>query len=119
VGCLIFNNLFHKNIRSKPRKYCYHKYFGPPNPSLMIDDLKYKDSLISYYEEMEKGYNPYFNFPIKEATFGQAVYVLGYTSDSTLIEILSYRKGKFRGSTYDRGYVYYKTLHETPPDNGQ
>ncbi|MDQ3192191.1 MAG: hypothetical protein M3Q58_11420 [Bacteroidota bacterium] len=115
LGAIFYNHYFHKKIQSKPQAYCYQTYFGTPNPCLMISDLAYSDSLISYYNKMEQGENPIFNFPLQEVTFGSPVYVLGYEQDSMLVEILSYRKGDFKGSTYDKGFVYYKTIHDDPP----
>ncbi len=115
-GAIWFNNYYHNDIQSKPKVYCYQTYFGPVNPVLMITDLAYADSLIAYYKKMEKGENPTFNFPLKEASFGDPVYLVGYAEDSMLIEIISYRNGKINGSSFDQGYVYYKTVHSTPPE---
>jgi uncharacterized protein YneF (UPF0154 family) len=115
-GSYFLNKYYHKDIKSNPQMYAYQTYWGPPNPVLLIEDLDFKDSLILYYKKVEKGENPYFNFPLKTLPITYPVYVLGYTEDNLLAEVVSYYdRGKRTGGSYLRGYVYSKTLHKDPP----
>ena len=44
------------------------------------------------------------------------VYVMGYTSDSLLADVVSYYdRGARHGGSYTRGWVYAETLHINPP----
>lgn len=82
---------------------------------MIIEDLSYKDALIEYYQLMENGKNPAFNFPLKTLPQFEPVYVVGYTDDSLLVEVVSYYdRGKYDGGSYLKGYVYYKTIHDEP-----
>ena len=96
--------------------FCYETFRGPSNSAFIIEDLIYKDSLVKYYKEVEKGENPVFNFPLKTLPTDDPVYVMNYIDkDSLIVEIVSYydRGIKF-GGNYLRGYVYGKTLHSSP-----
>jgi hypothetical protein len=91
-------------------------FYGPPNPVLIIENLKYKEVYSGYYSGLEKGKKQYIEFPVKTLPTTVPVYVLEYTEDSLLAEVVSYydRGAKFGGS-YLRGWVYAKTLHKDPP----
>jgi hypothetical protein len=102
-------------IKSHPKMYAYQTYWGPPNSVFIIVDLKYKDQLVKYYDRASNGENPIFNFPLKTLPQHDPVYVIGYTSDSLLAEVVSYYdRGRPFGGNYLRGYVYAKTLHDKP-----
>ncbi len=116
VGGSLFNKYYHENVRSKPEMYCYETYYGPANPVLIIESRRYKDEYIKFYNQVSKGANPTFNFPIKTMPISYPVYVMGYTKDSLLANVVSYydRGPKFGGS-YTRGWIYADCLHENPP----
>jgi hypothetical protein len=118
AGSLV-NKEYHKKVKSSPMRYVYQTYYGPPNPVLVIDNLKLKDSLISYYDNIRR--DPHgshiFNFPLKTLPLYEPVYVVDFTDDSLLAEVVSYyNRGHFFGGSYLRCWVDSRTLHEFPPN---
>ncbi len=116
LGAYYYNQHYHRYIMSHKKMYCYDTFFGPPNSALMITDLGYGESLIKYYQLEEKGRTPVGNFPLLGLPTDTPVYVMGYVGkDSMLVDIVNYwdKGGKSR-SSYLRGYVYSKTLHDKP-----
>ena len=97
--------------------YVYQTFWGPANPAMIIEDKKYKDDLVTYYKQAEKGENPIFNFPLKTLPQYEPVYVLEFTEDSLLAKVISYYDyGAIRGGSFTKGWVYTKCLHiESPP----
>jgi hypothetical protein len=90
IGAPLYNRWYHEDVKKHPIGYAYQTYLGPPNSVLVIEDLDYKDSLIKYYEEMEDGKHPVFNFPLKTLPQNHPVYIVGYTDDSLLVKVISY-----------------------------
>ena len=85
------NKYYHKNVRSKPKMYAYQTYWGPVNPVLYVKDKHNIDSLIEYYQKIEKGnLNAEFNFPPLLLPYDTCVYVLGYEADSLVTKVLCY-----------------------------
>lgn len=116
----IFNKKYHRWVRSNPKRYCYQLFQGPPNPVLIIKDLKFKENLVEYYEIIEE--KPFeeksIGVPLKMLPPGDEVYVLEYTSDSLLAKVVSYfDRGSRLGGNYLCGWVYCKTLHLEPPNS--
>lgn len=113
-----YNKSYHENIKLHPEMYAYQTYWGPANSVLIIEDLKYKDELVDYYSKIifDTTSNPIIKVPLKTLPQYEPVYVVGYTNDSLLAEVVSYydRGIKF-GGNYLRGWVYVKTLHKNPP----
>jgi hypothetical protein len=112
-----YHEKYYEELYKKPKKFVYETYLGPANLVLMIQDLKYKKDLMSFYNYAELN-NKYtsFNFPLKGLPQNEPVYVLGYTEDSLLLEVVSlYDRGAHFGGSFTQGYVYYKTVHDVPP----
>jgi hypothetical protein len=106
---------YHQNIKRGPMLYCYETYYGPPNPALVIKDLEFKDSLIKYYDQSEKGINPFFNFPLTTLPQFEPVYLIKYSEDSLIALVASYYdRGRHRGGSYNEYYVDVRTLHKLP-----
>lgn len=117
VGSYFYSSNFHKNIRNHKQMFCYETFRGSSNSAFVIENLLFKDSLVKYYKDVEKGENPIFNFPLKTLPTDNPVFVINYIDkDSLIVEVVSYydRGIKF-GGDYLRGYVYGKTLHKSPP----
>ena len=117
AGSHLFYRAYHENIRKHKKMYCYETFRGTFNAAFVIKDEKYKKELIKYYQQVERGKNPTFNFPLITLPTDDPVYVLKYLeTDSLISEVVSYynRGSKFGGS-YLRGFVYTKTLHDKPP----
>jgi hypothetical protein len=90
---------------------------GPVNLVLFIEDLKYKDELLKYYAivEKEKRY-PMFDFPLRTISPKAPAYVVGYTTDSALAEIVSLDYlTKNVQVNHICGYVVPSTMHESAP----
>lgn len=103
-------------IKSHRAVYCYQEYFGPPNQVLIVEHKDDIPNLVKYYKEMEKGENPLFEFDLKTLSMYEPVYLLSYSEDSLVAEVVSYSDyGKRRGGNYTRGYIYSKTIHASPP----
>lgn len=116
VGGYFINKNHQKKVRSQPKKYCYQTFYGPANPVLMIRDLEFKEEYIKYYRNVESNNKAYFNFPLKTLPISFPVYVMSYSKDSVLANVVSYNDGGFEFGGYIRGWVYAKTLHENPPN---
>lgn len=117
VGSYFYNSRYHAWVKDQPEKYCYQTFYGPPNPALVITDLNYKNNLVEYYEFIAE--NPRedkgIGVPLKTLPIREKVYLLGYTKDSLLAEIVSYYdRGVRLGGSYLRGWVYAKTIHDLP-----
>lgn len=120
TACYFYNKHYHENIRKKPTKYIYETFLGPSNPVLIIEDLKFKDSLINYYTILETNpkTEPSFNFPLKTVPTNDPVYIMGYSEDGKIAEFVSYYdRGTIYGGSHLRGWTYSKTLHDTPPND--
>jgi len=108
---------YHSWIHSHKKVYCYQTYWGPINPVLYVDNKDNIDSLIQYYQKIEKGIdNPTFNFPPLSLPFDTCAYLLGYERDSMIAEVVCYYNWGKKGN-YVKGFVYAKTLHSLPPNN--
>lgn len=119
IGAHILNQVYNAKIKRSPKKYVYQTYWGLVNSALIIEDLQYGDSIIAYYSEIEKdsSANPTFNFPLKTLPQYEPVYVVGYSKDSVLVEVVSYyERGPYFGGSYLRGWVYKGTIHDKPAE---
>lgn len=116
VGGYFINKFYHEGVKSNPVKYCYQTYFGPANSVIVLEDLDYKEAYLKYYSELSKGANPSFDFPLKTLPQYEPVYVMGYSEDGLLADVVSYYdRGSYFGGSYLRGWVYSETLHDNPP----
>ena len=97
--------------------YPYQTYYGAANLVLIISDLKYKEELVFYYEFMkENKRDTFFNFPLKGLPPSEPVYVLGYSEDSLVAEVVSlYYRGAHFGGGFTQGWVATSVLHKEPP----
>jgi hypothetical protein len=110
-----FSKFYRNNIQSKPIYYCYDSFDKVINSALVIEDLRYKDSLIKYYNQAEKGINPIFNFPLKTLPQFEPVYLLEFSKDSTIAYVVSfYDRGALNGGSFNKYYVDSRTLHKNP-----
>lgn len=114
AGALVslgYTYYINQKLKALPQVYVYQTYWGPANPVLFVYDEDDQDDLISYYQQVEKGENPTFNFDLHTHATGVPVYLVEYSRDSLIAEIISTRDG------YARFYVYGKTVHLAPPDS--
>jgi len=120
VGGHLINKYYNEDVKNHPQMYCYEYFRGTDNPVsvLIIEDLELKEHYLKYYQELESGKEPYLHndIPLKGAPQYTPVYVMSYTEDGLLADVVSYydRGAKFGGS-FTRGWVYTKTLHKDPP----
>jgi len=115
LGADYYAHKFHEDIQSHKKVFVYEQNEGVINPVLVITDLDYKDSLISYYKKKEKGMSDSeFYFPLKTVPFSVPCYLLGY-KDSLLAEIVYYANNDLKSHNYVRGYVYSKIIKNNPP----
>lgn len=116
VGGHFFNKWYHKDVKNYPQMYVYQTFWGPANSAMIIEDEMYKNELITYYNQAEKGENPTFNFSLKTLPQYYPVYVIEYTKDSVLAKVISYYDyGAIKGGSFTKGWVYAKCLHKAPP----
>ncbi len=121
IGGHFYNKWYHKNIRNYPTRYCYEYFRKAEKPVsvLIISSLNLKEPYLEYYKGLELGKEPYLpnNIPLKGLPQYEPVYVIGYTEDSLLAEVISYYDyGARRGGSFTKGWVYAKCLHkEAPP----
>jgi hypothetical protein len=117
LGSYYFSKFYRNNVLSKPIYYCYDSFGKVINSALVIEDLSYKDSLIKYYNQAEKGINPIFNFPLKTLPQFEPVYLIEFSDDSTMAYVVSfYDRGAFNGGSFNKYYVDTRTLHKTPAE---
>jgi hypothetical protein len=117
IGGSLYSNYYHKKVKSSPIGYTYQTYWGPPNSVLIIEDLSYKAALLAYYDSILKNpeANPIIKVPLKTLPQYEPVYIMGYSEDSSLTDIVSYyNRGRYRGGSYLRGWVDTRTLHKNP-----
>ena len=115
VAGQFINKNYHERIVSNRKMYCYENYWGVVNPALFVKKEQYIDSLIAYYQKIERGDStPIFNFPPLSLPLDTCVYVLGYGHDSLITEIICYYDWGKEGS-FVKGYVFSNTLHDLPP----
>ncbi|MFA9215099.1 MAG: hypothetical protein ACEQSR_14875, partial [Candidatus Methylacidiphilales bacterium] len=113
LGSYYFNKFYRNNVQLKPIYYCYDSFGKAVNSALVIEDLDFKDSLIKYYNQTEKGINPIFNFPLKTLPQFEPVYLLEFSDDSTIAYIASfYDRGALNGGSFNKYYVDTRTLHK-------
>lgn len=115
-----FNVEYHNSIRSNPMMYCYDDLRGPNlvAPVILLEDIDLKNDYVSYYQAIEKGGEPYLpdDIPLKGLPQYRQVYVIGYSDDRQLAEVVSYYdRSDAGGGSYTRGWVYAKALHSRPP----
>ena len=120
VGGYFINKYHHKNVKSKPKMYCYEYFRGSENPVsvLIIENLDYKKSYLKYYQELKKGKEPYLpnELPLKGMPQYSPVYVMEYTKDSLLANVVSYYdRGTWFGGSYTRGWIFAECLHKKHP----
>lgn len=114
-GSYYFSKFYRNNIQTKPIYYCYDSIGTVINSALVIEDLNYKDSLIKYYNQAEKGINPIFNFPLNTLPQFEPVYLLEFSDDSTIAYVVSfYDRGAANGGSFNKYYVDSRTLHKNP-----
>lgn len=117
AGAHIYVTKRNERIKGLPKHYVYENYRGVPNPVLFISNLKYKNEYLNYYTKVKAGGNPSFGFPLKGMPQNDPVYIIDYTSDSTLVKIVSYyNRGKHFGGSYTEGYVFIEALHDSLPN---
>lgn len=87
-----------------------------PNPALYITNLRYKDSIVTYYSKVLIGQNPVFNFPLKTLPQYDPVYLLDFTPDSLLAKVICYTNNKHvTKNLFVKGWVDARLLHVNAP----
>jgi len=109
-----YSDRFHLKVMENEKMYAYETYNGVVNPVLYIKNYQLKDSIVNYYRAIESGIgNPKFNFPPLSLPYNRFVYVINYSGDSLVAEIICYENTE--KEMYKRGWVYSKLLHKYPP----
>lgn len=107
-----------EQIKNSPPWYVYETYKGAVNPILFITNLKYQEEYLRYYDSIRTGVKePSFSFPLRGFPQRDPVYIIGYNEDSTLVKVVSfYNRGNWFGGSYNEGFVFPESLHESMPD---
>lgn len=104
---------YFKTIKAKcPRQYYYFEYDSTVRDALFIEDIELKDSLVNYYQNLEKGNEKSCFFYANLLPKDTVVYVIEYLKeDPNIAKVLfdyridvSYEDNKIV-------YVYSKLLH--------
>ena len=119
VGGYFINKNWHKYVKNKPQMYAYDIFRGDSKPVsvLIIEDIDLKEPYLKYYNELESGIEPILDnrIPLKGLPQYDPIYILQYTDDSLLVEVVSYYdRGTRFGGSYTQGWIYSKTLYEKP-----
>ena len=85
-----FAEKFREDVHSHEFRYCCDTTNGYPNQCLTISDLDYKDDLLKYYSDRMSGKKASFSFPLNTIGTNTKLYIMGYTEDSTLADIIYY-----------------------------
>lgn len=107
-----------KDTANMVKMYTYETYHGAVNQVLIIEDSAYKNELEQYYHRVElHDESASFDFPLKTLPENEPVFILGYSKDSLLVEVVSFydREPKFGGDVLV-GFVLKRTLHASPPN---
>jgi hypothetical protein len=105
---------YYNDIKQTHEKKYYYYIQKDSNvrEALVIDDLKYSDSLIDYYRKTEKGINPYINFKTYNVPIDTTVYIINYeTKDSLIAKVLFHYKTSYNDEDNKVVYMYSKLLH--------
>lgn len=111
-----------QNIIKHPKKYCYEDFGEVINPAFILDNLIAKEAFVRYHEIIfnDPMASPPLSFPITTLPQRTPVYVMDYTEDSVLVEVVCYYdRGPSFAAKSHRGWVYYKTLHDNPADTSK
>lgn len=95
---------------SKPKKYCYEIRGDAVNAALFVKDEKDIEKMISFYDSISQGYNPYIRFPVRTMPTDTCVYVLESLYDGKITKVGCYGAG-VTFSNYMTGYVMTDFLH--------
>lgn len=121
IGGVLFNYIGKSRkeyILSMPQKYCYDTTRHVSNPAYLLSSTELKEELVDYYKliSINPHVTPILRFGIKTVPMEAPVYVMSYTEDSLLAEIVCfYDRGPTYANNSVRGWVYYKTIHDEPP----
>jgi hypothetical protein len=117
IAAPLINHYHQAWVTSSPVVYVYDQSKGPANPAYVIEDLDYKEALISYYDTISANpdANPSLKFPIIFLTDNNIVYLVGYSEDSLLADVVTYNQATRRGPVYFRGWADVRTIHKSPP----
>jgi hypothetical protein len=123
IGGPLIRKAHMDRVYASPKKYCYFSHNGVTGMVFIISSLRHRDALLAHmkYEYGDSNGDRYINFPLKTLAEGSPVYVLGYTEDSLLADVVCLMdRGPYFGGDYTRGWVYAATLHDSlPPGFGQ
>ena len=121
VGGYFINKNWHAYVKNQPQKFVYETFRGTSKPVsvIIIEDLDLKELYLEYYRAVEAGIEPTLDqrIPLKGMPQYSPVYVIGYTKDSLLAEVVSYYdRGAYFGGSYTQGWVYSNAIHNEPFD---
>lgn len=112
--------LYEDWVKSHPKGYLYSDDNQVQNPVLCVSRKRYFQKLKDYYVADERwlldsthNKKPFIDFPLDGFPMTEPVYVVGYSEDSTLIEVICYWDHK--GPAYESGWVLLKHFHQKPP----
>jgi hypothetical protein len=122
VGYFIYINYniykskqYYNSIKDNLKVFVYDTTYGVINPVLYITNLKNKESLITYYENVELKNEIPIDFSMNYMRFPDPVFLIGsLKQDTSIVEVVDFNTHCWG---YVKGYVYYKTVHLDAPSD--
>lgn len=119
LGSHLYSQQYHQDVKKHKKMFVYNDMLSVPQAALIIENREmYGKKLVEFYRNMETRPDGPFrvHVPIKELPTNYPVYVMNYSEDSLLVDVVSYYdRGPYMGGSYLRGWVYIGTLHDAPP----
>lgn len=106
---------YFNEIKEKPYVFCYDTLGNTLNNAYYIDDVKYKEPFVKYYNERINGVHVPLSFPIKMITYKKPLILLNYLPpDSTLVKVVDFDTICWG---YIEGYVHRISVNNKPPSS--
>jgi hypothetical protein len=106
---------YFNSIKNNPKVFIYDTSYRVINPVLYITNLNYKESLITYYKNIELKNEIPIDFPLNYMRFPDPVFLIGsLKQDTSIVEVVDFNTHCWG---YVKGYVYYKTVHLDAPSD--
>ena len=102
---------YREGIMNKPKKYCYEIRHDAVNAALFVKEEEDIEKMISFYDSISLGYNPYIRFPVRTMPTDTCVYVLESLLDGKITKVACYGAGA-TFQDYMTGYVMTDFLHD-------
>jgi hypothetical protein len=108
---IVYTKRYYKSVMGNELIYTYDTLHKSLNRAYYIEDLRYRDDFISFYENFRKGDEAYAPFPLKQLPFNKKIFKIA-ALDSSVIEVVDFDTLCWG---YIHGYVHKGSVTSTLP----